>query len=184
MVPSPLIGSVMKRLYLLRHAKSAWDDPELDDHERPLNPRGRRACATMAKYMAERKGGPPAVDLVLCSTAKRARETLEGVMEAWPTPPPVEHERGLYLCGEQALFDRLRALPESVGAVMLVGHNPDFAHLSLRLTETGDLVDLHALEEKFPTGTLVAIDLPDRPWAELAWRSGELVEFVTPRGLE
>ncbi len=174
----------MKRLYLLRHAKSSWDEPDMDDHERPLASRGQRAGATMAKYMAERKDGPPAVDLILCSTARRARETLDAVAGAWKILPPVEYERGLYLCGEQALFDRLRALPDQVGAVMLVGHNPDFAHLALRLSATGDMVDMHALEEKFPTGTLVAINLPLDRWGDLAWRSGELVEFVTPRSLE
>lgn len=137
----------------------------------------------MAKYMAERKGGPPAVDLVLCSTATRARQTLDGVAAAWTTPPATEFETGLYLCGDEALFKRIAALPDSVGAVMLVGHNPDFAHLALRLSATGDLVDLHSLEEKFPTGTLARIDLPCAAWADIAWRSGELAEFVTPQSL-
>lgn len=138
----------------------------------------------MAKYMAERKGGPPAVDMILCSTARRARETLDGVAGAWKSLPPVEYERGLYLCGEQALFNRLRELPDTIRSVMLVGHNPDFAHLALRLVATGDLLDMRSLEEKFPTGTLASIGLPDAPWRDLAWRSGQLVEFVTPKSLD
>ncbi|ACI98948.1 SixA phosphatase family protein [Rhodospirillum centenum] len=173
----------MKSLYLLRHAKSAWDDATLEDHDRPLAPRGRRACATMAKYLGERKGGPPRLDLVLCSTARRARETLEGVLPAWPVAPETVHEAGLYLCGTDALLDRLRALPETVGAVMLVGHNPDFQELALTLAGTGDPAALAAVREKLPTGGFIALELPDGPWSGLSPRGGRLVEFTPPRSL-
>jgi len=174
----------MKTLYLLRHAKSAWDDPTLPDHDRPLAPRGKRAAATMAKYLAERKGGPPAPDMVLCSSARRAQDTLAAVAGAWPTPVPVSVEPGLYLCGEAALLDRLRALPDRVRSVMLVGHNPDFHHLALGLCVRGPAESLASLRAKLPTGSFLAIGLPDGPWTDLAWATGDLLEFTPPRSLD
>jgi len=174
----------MKTLFLLRHAKSAWDDPTLADHDRPLAPRGRRAAATMAKYLAERKAGPPRLDLVVCSTARRARETWDRMVDAWPARPPVVFEDGLYLCGGDALLDRLRALPESVVSVMLVGHNPDLHELAVGLAPDGHDASAQALRTKLPTGSFVEIALPEGPWADLAWGRGRLAAFVTPRSLD
>ncbi|MDG5494078.1 histidine phosphatase family protein [Niveispirillum sp. BGYR6] len=178
----------MKKLYLLRHAKSDWTDPKLADHDRPLNPRGERAAQTMANYWATRKGGPPQPDLVLCSTALRARETLLRVMAAWPAPPPVEYEEGLYLCGEELLLDRLKALPDTLGSVLLVAHNPDLQLLARDLCGRQEQPDAAALmaelTDKLPTGSFVAIDLPaGQGWADLRWGCGRLVDFVRPRDI-
>lgn len=173
----------MKTLYLLRHAKSAWTDLKLADHDRPLADRGEEAAATIAKYLASRKGGPPPLDAIHCSTALRAQETLARVLPAWTDSPPVTFDRGLYLCGADALMAHLNRLSDSIRSIMLVGHNPDFANLILRLCDGGDMVDLEAIREKLPTASFVAIALPDRPWSELTWRTGELQEFTTPRRL-
>jgi phosphohistidine phosphatase len=178
---------VMKKLYLLRHAKSDWADLKLADHDRPLSPRGERAAQTMANYWASRKGGPPQPDLILCSTALRARETLVRVMGAWAAPPPVEYEEGLYLCGEELLLDRLKALPASLGSVLLVAHNPDLQLLARDLCgrQEGRAADLMAeLTGKLPTGSFVAIDLAGGlNWSGLRWGCGHLKEFVRPRDI-
>lgn len=177
----------MKKLYLLRHAKSDWTDPKLADHDRPLNPRGERAAQTMANYWATRKGGPPQPDLILCSTALRARETLVRVMAAWPAPPPVEYERGLYLCGEELLLDRLKALSAQLDSVLLVAHNPDLQLLARDLCgrQQGRAAELMAeLTTKLSTGSFVAITLPDgMAWSDLRWGCGRLTEFVRPRDI-
>lgn len=177
----------MKKLYLLRHAKSDWTDLKLADHDRPLSPRGERAAQTMANYWASRKGGPPQPDLILCSTALRARETLVRVMAAWPAPPAVEYEEGLYLCGEELLLDRLKALPASLGSVLIVAHNPDLQLLSRDLCgrQEGKAADLMTeLAAKLPTGSFVAIDVPKGlEWAGLRWGCGHLAEFVRPRDI-
>lgn len=175
----------MRTLYLLRHAKSAWDEPSLHDHDRPLAPRGRRAAATMAKYLAQRKGGPPNLDLILCSTACRARQTLERVLPAWSKPPAVEFHRELYLCGADTLLHWLRALPDEIRSILLVAHNPDLQELACSLAGDGPPDRLRRLEEKLPTGAFVTLELPDgRGWDVLEPGAATLVEFVTPRELE
>lgn len=175
----------MKTLYLLRHAKSDWDDPTLSDHDRPLNLRGQRAAATMANYWAARKGGPPRPDLVLCSTARRAHDTLALVMSAWGDhPPAIQHERGLYLCGEGALLKLLKALAAEVGSVMLVAHNPDLQMLARDLCGKGDRERREQIADKLPTGTFVEIAVPDGiEWPDLTWGAAHLTAVVRPRDL-
>lgn len=174
----------MVMLYLLRHAKSAWDHPGLDDYDRPLAPRGEKAAATMAKYLAGRKGGPPRPDLILCSSAVRAQQTLERVLPIWPDKPPVVVERELYLCGASALLDRLRRLPEGVGSAMLVAHNPDLHELAVGLSGPGSAPALAQLKEKLPTGSFVVLQSEGRGWPQLGWAGARLTEFVTPRSLD
>jgi phosphohistidine phosphatase len=176
----------MKTLYLLRHAKSDWDDPRLADHDRPLSARGHRAAATMANYWTARKGGPPRPDLVVCSTATRARATLEIVAAAWGTNlPPTTFDRSIYLCGEELLLDRVKALPEQVGAALFVGHNPDFQLLARDLCGRGEAGLRQALATKLPTCSFVEITVPDGiNWGDLAWGSCTLAGFTRPRDLE
>ncbi|WP_114391842.1 SixA phosphatase family protein [Oleisolibacter albus] len=171
----------MKTLILLRHAKSDWSDPDLSDHDRPLNPRGRAAAAAMSEYLRAGGEGPPALDGVLCSSARRARDTMERVLPAWPVPPVPSIEPGLYLCGALALLERLRRLPDGVGRVLLVGHNPDLHDLACRLAITGGAEALVALRQKYPTGALAELALPDGSWRDLT--GGRLVRFVRPRDL-
>ena len=110
----------MKRLYLLRHAKSSWKDTSLPDHDRPLSGRGRRAAKAIARHLREQDLEP---QLVLCSTARRARETLERIQPALGAAT-VEFEHDLYAASADALLERLRRVPDTVASVMLIGHNP------------------------------------------------------------
>jgi phosphohistidine phosphatase len=118
-----------KRLYLLRHAKSSWKQPELADHDRPLASRGRRAAKAIARHLRERQIAP---ELVLCSTARRARETLERIEPALATAA-VRREPQLYRASADVLFERLRTVPDDVASVMLIGHNPAIEQLALDL---------------------------------------------------
>src|SRR5215211_8209190 len=106
-----------KRLFLLRHAKSSWDEPKLDDHDRPLAPRGRRATKAIAAYLRDERIAP---GLVLCSSARRAQETLERIAVAWDDDVAVEVEWDLYAGSAERLLDRVRAVDEGVESVMLV----------------------------------------------------------------
>ena len=117
-------------IYLLRHTKSSWDEPALLDHERPLAKRGRKAAALLREHFDEAGVAP---DLVLCSSAVRAIQTLEGVREGLPAGARVEIESDLYAAGAASLLGRLRRLPEEVGSVMLVGHNPGIEDLAAEL---------------------------------------------------
>jgi phosphohistidine phosphatase len=166
----------IKQLFVLRHAKSSWDNPGLEDHERPLAPRGQRACAVMAEHLRTNAIKP---ELVLCSGARRTRETLEAVA------PTGEHaiEPQLYSASAEDVLERLRRLPDDLGSVMVIGHNPTMQMLVLRLARRdGDGVDRSAVERKFPTGALATLTF-ECGWHELAAGSARLAEFLTPKGL-
>src|SRR5205814_75574 len=151
----------------------SWDDPALSDHDRPLAPRGRRAAKAMARYFRD-EGIEP--ELVLCSSAVRARETLERVDPGGE----VSVEPELYGASEQDLVARLREVPYTVESVMLVGHNPAMQHLALDLAGGGE--GLADVERKFPTGALATLTFTGG-WRELGPGSAELAGFVKPKQL-
>jgi phosphohistidine phosphatase len=166
-------------VYLLRHAKSSWDEPKLLDQERPLAKRGRKAVALLREHFHESGIAP---DLVLCSSAVRAIQTLEGVREGLPPGTRVEIEAGLYAAGAASLLGRLRRLPEKVGSVMLVGHNPGIGDLAVELTGGGEPGARAALEAKYPTGGVATLAF-ERTWRELGPEGATLEAFAVPRQL-
>ncbi len=168
----------VRRLWLLRHAKSSWDDPGVDDHDRPLSDRGRRAGAAMASH-CDRTGVRP--ELVLCSSAVRARETLAAVLPGLGSALRVSVEDELYTFEARALLDRLRRVEDEVGSVLLVGHNPAIEGLATRLAADGE--DLHRLRSKYPTAGLATIDLDVEAWSDVAAGCGHLDAFVIPADL-
>jgi phosphohistidine phosphatase len=172
---------VSKRLILLRHAKSAWEDQDIADFERPLSTRGRRAAPIVGAYLA-RAGYLP--ELVLCSSARRAVETLELATAAWPSPPNVRKQKSLYLAMPREMLKRLQAAGGSLGSVMLVGHNPGIADLANWLCHDGDPGARAALSRKFPTGAVAVIDFDVEDWRDVDAETGRLVAFVTPRQIE
>jgi phosphohistidine phosphatase len=169
----------MRRVYLLRHAKSSWKDRSLADRDRPLAQRGKRAAKAMAGHI-EAEGIRP--DLVLCSTARRSRETLERVETAFGDRVEVRFEDALYGAGEDELLAILRALPPEVASVMIVGHNPGLEDLALALASAG--AERARIEEKYPTAALVTIDLPADDWSATERGDGEVVAYVRPRDLD
>ncbi len=171
----------MKTILLLRHAKSGWGDAALADHERPLNRRGERAAKAMADHIARRAPRP---DVILCSTATRARQTLAPLMlRLAALAPPILLEKGLYLASEDALLARLQALPDNVGTALLVGHNDGIWRLAETLAGQGRAPLLAALRDKFPTGTMATLGAAVGCWHDLVAGSGELLAFVRPRDL-
>lgn len=170
----------MKTVLLLRHAKSAWDDHGLSDHDRPLNRRGEKAAQAMAEHLAAHGPQP---DLILCSTATRARQTLAPLVDLLTPAPPISLEKGLYLASEDMLLARLRDLPAEVGVVLLIGHNDGIWQLAEVLAGHGKSSSLAALREKYPTGTLATLAAPTQRWPDLQVGSAELLGFVRPRDL-
>ena len=168
----------MRTLILLRHGKSSWSDTAAADIDRPLAPRGKRASRLIAKYMRKKKIRPA---LVLCSTAVRAQQTLEGIESSLGKRATVEVVPELYSATGTELVERLRALPDSVESVMLIGHNPGLQELARALASRG--ADLPRLEEKFPTGALATLVINSDSWATLAPGDAELVDYVVPRQL-
>ena len=163
---------------LLRHGKSSWSDSTLADIDRPLAPRGERAAKRIAKYMRRKRICPA---LVLCSPSLRTRQTLETIEPSLGKRSQVELVPQLYAASEAELLERLQALPDSVGSVMLVGHNPGLHDLALALASRG--ADLPQLEQKFPTGALATLVVDGESWADLSPGDAELVDYVVPRQL-
>jgi phosphohistidine phosphatase len=166
---------VTRRLHLLRHAKSSWDDDSLPDHARPLSPRGTTAAERMRRRLED---GDVRPGLVLCSTALRARDTLERVLSSLGAPRLLL-EDGLYHTRAETLLERVRAVPDDVCEVMLVGHNPGLENLIELLAVPGPLTS--EVAEKFPTGALATLESEAGTWSELEPRSMSFTGLVLPR---
>jgi phosphohistidine phosphatase len=171
------LSQPLKSVYLLRHAKSSWDDPDLDDADRPLAPRGREAAARIAAHIRERRIAP---QLVTCSPALRARQTLEGLGDSIGDAR-VEIDAGIYDAHESDLLEILRRVEPEITSTMMIGHNPSIERLALLLAAENTLLD--DLRHKFPTAALATLAFEVADWHELRAGSGELTEFVKPREL-
>lgn len=170
----------MKSLTLLRHAKSGWNDPVSRDFDRPLNPRGRKAAGTVAGAM---KAQGLAFDLVLASPARRVVETLEEVEAAYGPLGP-QFDQRLYLASTATLLEIVRATPDAVERLLLVGHNPGLEEIALRLSGRDEAGLRRQIEVKYPTGTVAEIGLPVEHWAEVKEGIGQIVRFIRPRDLD
>ena len=170
----------MLTLSLLRHAKSSWDDPALDDFDRPLSKRGASAAPRMGAYMAAHRLAP---DLVLCSPAVRARQTLDLVLPHLSGGPTVVYEEGFYLAASSVLLARVRKIEANVHHVLIVGHDPGIQGLALELSGGGKAEMLKSLGSKFPTAALAVIRFKGEDWAKVDEGKGRLELFVTPKSL-
>jgi phosphohistidine phosphatase len=170
----------MLTLSLLRHAKSSWADPRLDDIDRPLNKRGETDAPRMGAFMA-RHGLVP--DLILCSPAVRTRQTLDLVLPRLKASPEIAYEDALYPGAPAAVLKRLRKVAPRVGHAMIVGHNPGLQVLALTLAGSGAEADLQALAEKLPTAGLAVIELDGGSWARIKAGGGRLKLFTAPKRL-
>jgi len=169
----------MKTLHLLRHAKSSWDDPVIPDRQRPLSRRGENAARRLASHMERKQIG---VDLVLCSSAVRARQTFEIVAPGLGREPVVSVEEGLYTADGPALLRRLKVIDQEVATALLIGHNPAIYDLAVYLASGGETEALQAMSEKFPTGALATLSIT-ATWDLLDQGAGYLESFVVPRQL-
>ena len=168
----------MKRLHLLRHAKSSWDDPSLPDRDRPLAPRGRKAARRLARWFEEHDVRP---ELVLCSPALRATQTVDRVLAELGSPE-VAVEEGLFHASAAELLERVQMLPDSICEAFLVGHNPGLGDLCLLLARPGPKRDRVAIN--LPTGALAVLEFDVDAWAELEPACADLARLVLPRELD
>lgn len=167
----------MKTLHLLRHAKSSWDEPGLEDHDRPLAERGSNDARALADAL---RTHPISVDLVLCSTARRARQTLDPLRESLGSDVRVRYERGLFHAPGDVCLARLRKLGPGVDHVLLVGHSPGLDELLALLVTEGAPELRAALAHKFPTGTLVSLEMDIPRFGALTPGSARLVAVRRP----
>lgn len=170
----------MIKLYLFRHAKSSWKADVTDDFHRPLNDRGRAAAPFMGTYMHDAAVAP---DLILCSAAIRARETLALILPFLAEDTVIRIEHALYLADKASLIARVQALEATDAAVMIIGHNPGMQDLALSLAASDDTARHDALSQKFPTAALAELVFDVADWTAVAPKTGTLARFETPRSV-
>jgi phosphohistidine phosphatase len=169
-----------KLIFLLRHAKSSWDEPGVADVERPLSPRGERTARRMGRRMAD---NPLLPELVLCSPARRTVDTLALVEQELGAKLSTRMEPAIYLAEPRALLDLLRKAPDDIERLMLVGHDPGLPRLALILTRGQSGAVIERLKAKFPTGALAIIECEATRWRELKPGACRLSTFIVPREL-
>jgi phosphohistidine phosphatase len=171
----------MTILAIMRHAKSDWDQPGLADFDRPLNKRGREAAERVGRELRNRR---VRFDRLIASPAVRVRETLERLEHGYGKELEVDFEPRVYEASLATLFDLVRAVPASIHAPLLIGHNPTLHQLVLALTSPDDSGLREKLTENFPTAALALISFPAGRWDEVSQASGTVLELILPRELD
>lgn len=169
----------MRRLMLLRHAKSNWPTG-VADRDRPLAARGREAAPMMGRYLADELLLP---DLVLISPARRTVETWELVAPMLPEKPATQYEPRIYEAKTDRLLEVVQEIEGDVRTVLMIGHNPGLAELAQRLTGHGDRYAAARMSQKYPTAGLAVLDFAVDDWRDVDERGGRLDRFVTPASL-
>lgn len=165
------------RLILMRHAKSAWDSPTLDDHDRPLNDRGQRSASALGGWLQANAYLP---QQVLSSDATRTRETCALVLDGLEQKPAsILWRDALYLAPAQVMLDRLRA-DGTAQCVLMLGHNPGIASFAHMLAQRPPG---HSRFQDYPTNATAVIDFDVESWAKVDWGGGQIVDFIVPRDL-
>ena len=160
----------MKNLYLIRHAKSDWSDGSKSDFERGLNKRGQKAILIMAKALKEKKIIP---DLILCSSAKRAKLTAKGLAKKIGYSAEIKYIDTLYMAEPETIQELIKDINNTVNTLFVVGHNPETTELSNSLSE--NYID------NVPTLGIVAFDLPIDHWREFKLSEGKMDFFIYPK---
>jgi phosphohistidine phosphatase len=171
----------MKNLILMRHAKSAWDDPHQKDIDRPLSTRGRKAAPRMGEWLAGEAYRP---DVVLCSAARRTRETLDLLRPHLPKSVAIEFLQGLYMAAPREMMTEIGKVPATAETVMLIGHNPGIGSLAALLAGSGEEQALGPMHGKFPTAAIAVLGFNVGKWTETVPGSGILRTFMRPRDLD
>jgi phosphohistidine phosphatase len=171
----------MRRLILLRHAKTETDAPSGRDQDRRLDDRGRADAAEIAGWLTKNQLLP---DFALVSTAVRARQTwdiLAALIPDGATRPEVSHLPELYGAGATQMLHEIRNVAGAAQRLLLVGHNPGLQELAMGLTCKGDAAERKILNGNMPTSGVVVLDFSIDDWADAAFGGGRLSHFVSPK---
>ena len=170
----------MRRLILMRHAKSSWDDPSQDDRDRPLNSRGRLAAVLMGAWLAEKDLLP---DHGLLSPARRVLDTWERVQFGGGGDADATTHKPLYVADPTDALEVLRTAPKKAETVLMLGHEPGTSAFLRRMCDGDARAGFARAFEKFPTAAIAVLELPDQPWAKAEFGSGLFLEYVAPKDL-
>ena len=171
----------MTILTLLRHAKSSWDAQDLDDFDRPLNDRGRKAARRVGRELKHRR---VRFDRVIASPAIRVRETLDELGKGYDEALNVRFDERIYAADAETLLNIVQSLPEEIHAPLLVGHNPGLHELLLKLTRDDGGGLRRKVAAKYPTAAVAVVTSSAPRWKEVSPDSGEIRELILPRELD
>ncbi len=162
----------MKSLFLMRHAKSSWKYADLTDHQRPLNKRGKRDALRVGQFLND-EGLVP--EVILCSTAHRARQTVDSLLESCFFDGEIIYHDNLYLADVQVYSEHLQSLGDEINSAMIVGHNPEISQFLAEICQT---------YEHFTTAAIAQVCFEVSSWKQLTLDlTGELINFWIPRVL-
>ena len=170
----------MRTLIFLRHAKSSWALPGINDFDRPLNERGNKAAPQMANWLASEG---IKLDVIVCSSAKRTRETLAHMQPRLSQEVATILEPNLYLASSATLFECAAKLDDGYETAMLLAHNPGLHDAALSSLTTASRRESGEMRSRFPTCACAIISLPIDRWSEITTDIGELNAYMTPKGL-
>ena len=170
----------MRRLILMRHAKSAWDHPEAEDRDRPLDARGRLAALLMGAWLAEEGAWP---DHVLHSSALRCVQTWERMRMGAGRDAPAEAVDALYMADAETALGVLHRAPEAARTVLMIGHEPGGSAFLRRLSDGTESAGARRAHEKFPTAAAALMELDDAPWSAVAFGTARCRRLVAPKDL-
>ncbi|MEK9678329.1 MAG: histidine phosphatase family protein [Rhodospirillaceae bacterium] len=170
----------MKRLYLLRHAKSSWNQLGQEDHERPLNERGRRNAVEMGQFM---RAGELFPNLILCSSSERTRETCSILLSGLELDINCQFTDELYLATAATMLTLIHETSDQIDSLMVISHAPGVADAALMLGQNGNGAARNLLEQKYQTGALTIFDSDADRWIDVGPESCRLIDFIRPRYL-
>ncbi|MEM7687202.1 MAG: histidine phosphatase family protein [Pseudomonadota bacterium] len=170
----------MKKLILLRHAKSSWKDAQLSDHDRPLNKRGQQASPVIASWLMELEHAP---DHVFCSTSVRTRETYAMMQDVMTALPAAEYSAELYHAAPDTMLDLIRTAPKDAECVMLVGHQPGLGAMTRVLSRERATRRCERAFQHFPTAAAAVLEFDVEDWGQVDYAMAKFVDFAMPREL-
>ena len=170
----------MKHLILMRHAKSSWSNDDLEDHERPLNPRGQTGAQAMAGWLKNLNATPNAA---LVSDATRTRETWQILSHKMRLNFEAKISSELYLAGPDQLLSAIQHLPESSDRAIVIAHQPGMSALIKMLSDGSEPASRSRAYSHFPTCATALIDIPVENWSQLDFGKGVFMRFSSPNEL-
>lgn len=168
----------MLRLMLMRHAKSSWDHPELDDYDRPLNKRGRKACDMMGSFLQTNNLQP---NRIICSSAQRTRETLGRLLPYFDGTIDIRLTRTIYERPAGDYLQAIRQAGQTAQTLLVIGHNTALEDMATILAGKGNPDIRQRMQEKFPTAAIAILDFEENRWEDIGPGAGTLIAFAAPR---
>ena len=170
----------MHQLYVMRHAKSSWDDSRINDLDRPLSKRGKKNAKMICEFFIKRK---IKFDYALISSSKRTRKTFQILSKKITKPKKVNFSKDLYLVDENVITKKIKEISSEYKSILVINHEPLVKNLVRNLTKNHNTNNFKLMNYKFPTSAFAKIEFDIKAWNEVE-KKGVLEEFIRPKDLQ